>query len=101
SDCEQSWMFVRCAHPNVSTFSGSVSATDAIFSATVSGTGAMFVRRRRDVFESLHLLHSGQDEEKLLPTCVHSHVAKSTSHMKSDDTLIVERLVAQFSIALK
>lgn len=49
-------MFVRCSHPNVSTFSGIVSATKAIFSPNVSGVGAMFVRRRHDVFESLQLL---------------------------------------------
>jgi hypothetical protein len=48
-------MFVRCSHPNVSTFSGIVSATGAIFSPNVSWAGAMFVCRRRYVFESLHL----------------------------------------------
>jgi hypothetical protein len=46
-------MFVRCSHPNVSTFSVIVSATGAIFSPNVSWAGAMFVRRRCYVFESL------------------------------------------------
>src|SRR5262245_54654836 len=48
-------MFVRCSHPNVSTFSGSVSAMGAIFSATVRRAGAMFVRKRCDVCESLQI----------------------------------------------
>src|SRR5262249_29467817 len=55
SECEQSRMFVRCSHLNVSTFSGRVSATGTLFSPNVSGVGAMFVRRRCDVLESLHL----------------------------------------------
>jgi hypothetical protein len=48
-------MFVRCSHLNVRTFSGSVSAMGAIFSATVSSGDAMFVRRRWYVFESLQI----------------------------------------------
>src|SRR5215510_315965 len=48
-------MFVRCSHPNVSTFSASMRRTVALFSANVSGKKAMFVRRRRDVLESLHV----------------------------------------------
>ena len=48
-------MFVRCSHPNVSSFSASVSATGALFSANVSWADAMFVRRRCDVLESLQL----------------------------------------------
>jgi hypothetical protein len=55
SECERQRMFVRCSHPNVSTFSGIVSRTDAIFSANVRCAGAMFVRRRCDVLESLHV----------------------------------------------
>jgi hypothetical protein len=48
-------MFVRYSHANVSTFSASVSARGVIFLPNVSWAGAMFVRRRRYVFESLHL----------------------------------------------
>jgi len=43
-------MFVRYSHHNVRSFSASVSTTEAIFSATVSGAAAMFVRRHRYVF---------------------------------------------------
>ena len=37
SECERQRMFVRYSHPNVSTFSGSMSRMAAPFSANVSG----------------------------------------------------------------
>src|SRR5262249_34548939 len=52
-------MFVRCSHPNVSTFSDIVSTTGAIFSPNVSRVRTMFVRRRRDVCESLQVRFPG------------------------------------------
>src|SRR5712691_18665 len=55
TECEQRRMLLSCSHPNVSTFSGSVSRTAAIFSANLSRDRAMFVSRRRYVLESLHL----------------------------------------------
>src|SRR5262245_25931849 len=55
SDCEQARMFVRCSRPTVSTFSRIVRALATIFSPNLSRAGAMFVRRCRDVCESLHL----------------------------------------------
>ena len=52
---EQRRMLLRCSHPNVSTFSGRVSRTAAIFSANLSRDRAMFVSKRRYVLESLHI----------------------------------------------
>ena len=60
-------MFVRCSHPNVSTFSDIVSTTGAIFSPNVSRVRTMFVRRRRDVCESLQLLMMAR------PALIHAH----------------------------
>ena len=47
--------------------------------------GSMSSAAWRDSRQAPILLHSEKGEEKLLPTCVHGHVAKSRAHARSDD----------------
>src|SRR5262245_25172086 len=77
-------MFVRCSHLNVSTFSGSVSATGALFSPNVSGVGTMFVRRRCDVLESLQV--AGSRNRPL-----HSRCGRRPCHTMAWQSLLVQR----------
>jgi hypothetical protein len=68
-------MFVRYSHANVSTFSASVSARGVIFLPNVSWAGAMFVRRRRYVFESLQVTLGLANRDMFGPTlCANTYV---------------------------